>query len=216
MNIYDESLIVQTNMKNINLLSLEQHLWESGHTYIAGVDEAGRGPLAGPVVAAAVIFPENIRITGINDSKKLSPRMREMLFSEIEARSLSCGIGCVGPIEIDRINILQATLNAMRIALQNLLYSPDYVLIDGNKSIHALEYPQSAIVKGDQLSLSIAAASIMAKVYRDRLMCEFDSKYPEYGFAQHKGYPTRKHVQAIHDNGYCPIHRRSFNVRKLI
>ena len=199
----------------MHISDIEQKLWSQGFEFIAGVDEAGRGPLAGPVIAAAVIFSKNTFIPGVDDSKKLSARARERLFDDIIHQSISYGIGCVNAPEIDRINILQASLKAMEIAIETLLRPPDVVLIDGIYTIKSLQYPQLTITRGDQLSFSIAAASIIAKVYRDRLMRNYDKVYPVYGFACHKGYPTRKHVQAIYDHGFCPIHRRTFHVRQL-
>ncbi|MBN1154485.1 ribonuclease HII [candidate division KSB1 bacterium] len=203
-------------MRNQNTFDIESGLWSQGYHLIAGVDEAGRGPLAGPVIAAAVIFPQNLHIQDVNDSKKLTAIARERLYDQIISHSLAYGIGCVEPQEIDRINILQASLKAMKCAIDNLSKPPDFVLIDGNQPIKSLCYPQSPIVKGDSLCFSIAAASIIAKVYRDRLMREYDILYPNYGFARHKGYPTRKHIQAIHQHGLSPIHRRTFHVRQSI
>ena len=194
------------------LLSLENKLHAAGINYLAGVDEAGRGPLAGPVVAAAVIFPQDVYITGINDSKLLSPSRREELYKRIFVESESIGVGQSSPQEIDQINILQASLLAMKRALENLTAMPDYVLIDG---LHVIpDYPvhQEALVKGDRRSFSVAAASIIAKVERDRLMMNYHQAYPEYGFDRHKGYPSKAHRTAIKMHGYCDIHRRSFKV----
>ncbi len=177
--------------------------------YPAGVDEAGRGPLAGPVVAAAVMLQKEFQIPGLNDSKKLSHTKREKLFDEIKEKALYVGIGIVDNNEIDRINILQAALRAMEIAVENLKVSPDFLLIDGNQKT-SLIIPQKAIIKGDSKSTSIAAASIIAKVTRDRIMSEFDSQYPEYNFTKHKGYPTKEHYEMIKKYGPCPIHRKTF------
>ncbi|MDZ7262374.1 MAG: ribonuclease HII [candidate division KSB1 bacterium] len=197
------------------LLQWERALWAQGLTYLAGVDEAGRGPLAGPVVAAAVIFPEDIFIARVNDSKKLMPVERETLYEIIMDKALCVGIGQVSEEEIDRINILQATHQAMRLALGQLHIQPEHILVDGY-GLPGHSLPQTAIVGGDRKCFSIAAASIIAKVTRDRMMIEYDKKYPQYGFAQHKGYPTRAHIQAIQKYGLCPIHRRSYKIRKLI
>ena len=191
------------------MLRYERALWQRGVTAVAGVDEAGRGPLAGPVVAAAVIFDHDVYIEGINDSKKLTEKNREIKYGEIQQRALDVGIGMVTETEIDRINILQASLKAMRMAIGRLSVRPDHILIDGNVLPEKF-YPQTAIVKGDQICFSIAAASIVAKVTRDRMMIEYDTLYPEYGFARHKGYGTKKHLEAIHQFGPCPIHRKSF------
>lgn len=179
---------------------------------MAGVDEAGRGPLAGPVVAAAVILPPFWQSQSIFDSKKLSEARREVGFQIISENALAVGIGIVAEQEIDRINILQATLKAMRIALENLQPPAQFALVDG-KQIPNMTLPMQAIVKGDQLSQSIAAASIIAKVTRDRLMREYARGYPLYGFERHKGYPTRDHIATIRKYGLCPLHRRSFHVK---
>lgn len=186
-----------------------------GYQYIAGIDEAGRGPLAGPVVSAAVILPDSFNCPGVTDSKKLSEKKREALFPEINAQALAVGIGMASHQEIDQINILQASLLSMKRAVQNLtLYPdylvPDYLLIDGKFTID-MELPQQAIVKGDSKSISIAAASIIAKVTRDRFMATLHKTYPQYNFIQHKGYPTKAHKQAIIEYGPCPVHRKTFN-----
>lgn len=179
------------------------------YTYICGVDEAGRGPLAGPVVAAAVILPKDCRILYANDSKKLSAKKRDILYDEIMAKALSVGIGMSGPQRIDEINILQATYEAMREAINKMSPSPDLLLNDA-VTIPDLLIPQVPIIKGDAKSLSIACASIVAKVTRDRLMMEYDKIMPEYGFASHKGYGSREHIEAIKNNGPSPIHRQTF------
>ena len=194
------------------LLSLENKLHAAGINHLAGVDEAGRGPLAGPVVAAAVVFPQGVYIKGINDSKLLSPSRREELYTRIFIEADSIGVGQSSPQEIDQINILQASLLAMKRALENLTAMPDYILVDG---LHVIpDYPvhQEALVKGDRRSFSVAAASIIAKVERDRLMVNYHQTYPEYGFERHKGYPSKAHRIAIKKYGYCDIHRRSFKV----
>lgn len=177
--------------------------------YICGIDEAGRGPLAGPVVAGAVVLPKDSRILYINDSKKLSEKKREELFDVISQEAVSIGIGIISPERIDEINILQATYEAMREAINKLTVKPDILLNDA-VTIPNVTIPQVPIIKGDAKSLTIGAASIMAKVTRDRLMYEYDAAYPEYGFAKHKGYGTKQHTQAILEYGPCPIHRMSF------
>jgi len=180
-----------------------------GYCNIAGIDEAGRGPLAGPVVAACVMLPENCLIEGINDSKKLSPAKREKLYDIILDRAVSYGIGIVDEKRIDEINILNATKLAMKTAVEQMSVKPDILLIDAVK-LDDLDIPQKSIIKGDELSISIAAASIIAKVTRDRMISEADSQYPEYGFKKHKGYGTAEHINAIKKYGICPIHRISF------
>ena len=182
---------------------------EQGYTAVCGVDEAGRGPLAGPVCAAAVILPAGLVIEGVNDSKKLSEKKREELFPVICEKALAYGIGWADEREIDEINILQATYRAMKRAVESLPLTADYSLIDGNR-MPPLAIPGTTIVKGDALSMSIAAASILAKVSRDRVMVQFSRDYPQYGFEQHKGYGTAAHVQALREYGPCPLHRQSF------
>lgn len=182
---------------------------DEGFSCIAGVDEAGRGPLAGPVVAAAVVLPENVTLDGINDSKKLSSQKRERLFQEILNTSLSTGIGYVLPRDIDRTNILHASLRAMERAISCLTVLPDLVLIDGPYRL-SIAFRQIGIPGGDAKSLSIAAASIVAKVFRDRLMSRYHMLYPDYGFDRHKGYPTKAHLEALASLGPSPIHRLSF------
>lgn len=191
------------------MLEFEQMAYRSGYRRIAGIDEAGRGPLAGPVVAAAVILPEGVALPGVTDSKKLSARRREELFALIHSRALSIGVGYGDHLLIDRVNILQATLSAMRDAVLALIPPPDYLLIDGISAI-PLQLPQRTIKKGDSASLSISAASIVAKVTRDRLMVEYDSLYPGYGLAEHKGYGSPSHLAAIAALGPSPIHRTTF------
>lgn len=195
-------------------MAYEKKYWDAGILHIAGVDEAGRGPLAGPVVASAVIFAKDVQIDGVNDSKKLSEKKREQLFHVIHERALCVGIGIVGPDVIDRINILQASFLAMNKALHSLSVQPQQLLVDGNFFSHEI-YPVENIIKGDSLSHSIAAASIIAKVTRDALMKEWHEQYPEFNFAQHKGYGTKAHIEAIRQYGYTPIHRRSFHVDQL-
>ena len=192
------------------MLTHERRLWDSGRSYIAGVDEVGRGPLAGPVVAAAVILPRDFDVLGIDDSKKLSPKKREELFEVIKEKALAWAVGWVGPERIDEINILEATKEAMTQAVQGLSLPPDHVLIDGNFTVRALALPQTAIVKGDANSTSIAAASILAKVTRDRYMEEMDLVYPGYAFASNKGYGTKAHYDGLKAQGPTPIHRKTF------
>ena len=184
------------------------------YSYICGIDEAGRGPLAGPVVAGAVILPKDARILYINDSKKLSEKKREELFDVICSEALAYGIGVVPSERIDEINILQATYEAMREAINKLDITPDILLNDA-VTIPEVNIRQVPIIKGDAKSMSIAAASILAKVTRDRMMLEYDAVYPEYGFARHKGYGTKQHTDALVKYGACPIHRRTF-IKKFI
>jgi ribonuclease HII len=190
-------------------LELESTLWDNGFRTICGIDEAGRGPLAGPVVAAAVIFPRGLVIEGVEDSKIVSEKRREELYSLILKSALSHGVGIVSHGEIDRINILQATISAMHKALAALSVEPDFVIVDGN-SFKDGRYPYQNIIDGDASSFTIAAASIIAKVSRDNIMREFHLRYPEYGFNQNKGYGTKRHIEAIRKHGLCDIHRRSF------
>lgn len=187
----------------------EREPYKKGFSLIAGTDEAGRGPLAGPVVAAAVILPKDIFIKGLNDSKKLTEKKREELFDVIKKEALDIGIGMVDQNEIDKINILNAAKKAMVLAVRNLKVRPDILFVDAEK-LEDQEIKQISIVKGDALSVSIAAASVIAKVTRDRLMKEIDEKYPQYGFLNHKGYGTKEHINAIKKYGICPIHRISF------
>ena len=188
----------------------EKKLRATGIIRIAGVDEAGRGALAGPVVAAAVVLPERFRHRKLNDSKQLAPELREEIYDELVSNlEIAWAIGVVDHIEIDRINILRATHQAMRIALAALSAPPDHVLIDG-LPVFPFSFPQTAIIDGDCYSLSIAAASVIAKVTRDRMMRDFCAQFPEYCFGQHKGYSTELHLTRLHEFGPCPIHRRSF------
>ena len=191
------------------LRAFERDYTAKGYTAICGIDEAGRGPLAGPVVAAAVILPLDAEILFLNDSKKLSEARREALFDEICAKAVSYGIGTVSPARIDEINILQATYEAMREAIAKLTPAPDLCLNDAVK-IPGVTLPQVPIVKGDAKSLSIAAASVLAKVTRDRFITSCDALYPEYGFAKNKGYGTAAHIAALKAHGATPLHRRSF------
>lgn len=183
--------------------------YASSFTQICGIDEAGRGPLAGPVVAGAVILPVDCEILYLNDSKKVSASRRELLFDEIQEKAVACGVGIVSQEHIDEMNILQATYEAMRQAVNQLSVSPDLLLVDA-VTIPNVAMKQVGIVKGDARSVSIAAASILAKVTRDRIMEEYDTRYPGYGFADHKGYGSQAHIQALKKLGPCPIHRRTF------
>jgi len=194
---------------DLPLNHFEQAARRNGFQCIAGVDEAGRGPLAGPVVAAAVVLPDDFELAGLTDSKQVAPGTRLRLFSEIRSRALTVGVGIVPAAEIDRINILQATLRAMALAVTRLAASPDFLLVDGINSV-PLAIPQSTLKKGDARSLSIAAASIVAKVVRDRMMIGYDRRFPDYGFAGHKGYGSAAHLAAIARVGPCPLHRRTF------
>lgn len=180
-----------------------------GFERVCGVDEAGRGPLAGPVFAAAVILPEGCEIEGLNDSKKISEKKRELLFDIIKEKAVSWSVASASEKEIDELNILQATFLAMKRAVEGLSVKADFALIDGNR-MPPLTIKAKTIVKGDSLSASIAAASILAKVSRDRLMLEIDKDYPQYKFSQHKGYATKLHYEMIKEHGIAPIHRRSF------
>ena len=196
------------------MCEIENERRKKGYKYIAGVDEAGRGPLAGPVYAAAVILPEGMLIEGINDSKKLSEKKREELFDVICEKASAYFIAEVSHTRIDEINILNATFEAMNKAVNGLNIRPDYVLIDGNR-IKGMEIPHETVVKGDAKSISIAAASILAKVSRDRVMYEMAKQYPLYGFDKHKGYGTKAHCDAILKYGACEIHRKSF-LKKIL
>ena len=192
-----------------NPWAIENSVRQNGYSRIAGIDEAGRGPLAGPVVSAAVILPPVFPSDGITDSKKLSARQREKLYETIYANAIAVGVGIVDALEIDRINILQAALLSMAFSVANLKPQPDFLLIDGSFRI-ASNLPQQAVPKGDALSITIAAASIVAKVTRDRLMERYSEEYPQYQFFRHKGYPTKQHKAAIQQYGCCPIHRKTF------
>jgi len=194
----------------------EQELWQLGFVNIAGVDEAGMSPLAGPVVAAAAILPIGYRRAGIDDSKKLSAEQRDELAAHIKREAVAWAVGVVEPDEIDRINIYRAGLLAMRRAVEALRVAPDHLLIDA-RSLKELAVPQRGIIRGDAECISIAAASILAKTRRDALMVDLDQRYPGYGFARHKGYPVEEHVRALRERGVLPIHRRSFGpVRRAL
>jgi ribonuclease HII len=191
------------------LCAFEQPLWDAGLTLVGGVDEVGMAPLAGPVIAAAVILSPGARIKGVNDSKQLTPEERDALEPAIRACAVAVGIGRAEVEEIDTVNIYQAGLLALRRAVLALLPRPQYLLVDARK-LKDLDIPQQPIVKGDAKSITIGAASIVAKVHRDRLMAELDAQHPGYGFASHKGYPTPEHFETLEKLGACPIHRRSF------
>lgn len=192
-----------------NMCTYEAEAYKKGAKVIAGVDEAGRGPLAGPVVAAAVVLPEGIIIEKLNDSKKLTAKKRQEIFEVIVEKAVDYSIGIVDEKCIDEINILNATKKAMKIAISNLSIRPDIVLIDAVE-LNDISVKQVSIIKGDALSISIAAASILAKVTRDKMMVEMDKIYPQYGFAKHKGYGTKAHIEAIKKYGITPIHRLTF------
>ena len=207
----------------VDIAFFEREAKVKGFPFIAGIDEAGRGPLAGPVVSAAVILPDDVifqnesekhqnkdAVSGITDSKALTEKKRERLYDVIYENAVSIGIGIVDAVFIDRINILKASLLSMKIACDHLYPNPDFLLIDGKFEIDST-IPQKAVIKGDSKSISVAAASIIAKVTRDRLMLKYHEEYPEYGFNRHKGYPTRKHREIVHHLGPTPIHRVTFN-----
>ena len=196
-------------MSQIDMWEIEDSLRANGYELICGVDEAGRGPLAGPVCAAAVILPRDAEIPGLNDSKKLSDKKRRELYPIIKEKALCYGIGFASHEEIDQINILQATYLAMERALSQLTITPQQVLIDGNRA-KDFGLPVRTVVHGDSLSMSIAAASVLAKMTRDDLMLEMAKEYPQYGFEIHKGYGTKAHYEALRTYGACPIHRNSF------
>ena len=196
-------------MSDVNLWEIEQTWADRGFHAICGIDEAGRGPLAGPVCAAAVILPERLDIPGLNDSKKLTDKKRRELFPIIEEQAVAFGLGWASQEEIDEINILQATFLAMSRAVEQLKIRPDLALVDGNRA-PALDLPVETVVKGDSLSASIAAASVLAKVSRDDVMLRMAEEYPGYGFEVHKGYGTKAHYEALRKFGPSPIHRRTF------
>lgn len=189
---------------------LETKAFENGFSAVCGVDEAGRGPLAGPVCAAAVILPQNCAIEGLNDSKKLSEKKRELLYDEIIEKAVSYCVAYGSLEEIEQYNILRATYLAMNRAIEGLKITADFALIDGNRAPANIKIPCQTVIKGDAKSCSIAAASILAKVTRDRLLLEYDKEYPQYNFAKHKGYGTAEHYAAIKQYGPCAIHRLSF------
>ncbi len=194
----------------LNLKQIEKEYYSRNIEYIAGIDEAGRGPLAGPVVVASVIMPKDSMIEGVNDSKKVSEKKREKLYDLILEEAISYGIGIIYQDEIDEINILQATKKGLTNAIEQMKIKPDLILVDALNGINTLGIPYQSIIKGDAKCYSISAASIIAKVTRDRIMREWDAVYPEYGFSSHKGYGTAKHIAALKEYGPCPLHRRSF------
>ena len=194
----------------IELKKQEKELENKGFKYICGIDEAGRGPLAGPVVVASVIMPEDSMIEGVNDSKKISEKKREKLYDQIIEEAICYGVGIIGQDEIDEINILNATKKGLTMSLKELTTKPDLIIVDALTHIDTMGIPYQSIIKGDAKCYSIAAASIIAKVTRDRIMREWDKVYPEYGFERHKGYGTAAHIAAIKEYGPCPIHRETF------
>ena len=197
------------------LKEIDKSYFKEGYNYICGIDEAGRGPLAGPVVLAAVIMPKDSMIEGVNDSKKVSEKKREKLYELIIEEAISYSVGIVDQNEIDRINILNATKAGLTEAVRTLKVKPELILVDALTNIDTCGVPYQSIIKGDAKSYSIAAASIIAKVTRDRIMREWDKVYPQYGFEKHKGYGTAAHISAIKENGLCPLHRLSF-VKNII
>ncbi len=205
--------LAQLNEKNRinNILRYEKELWAKGYNFIAGVDEAGRGPLAGPVVAAAAIFPKDVFIYGVNDSKKLSTQKRKEILIEIKNKALATGIGIIEADEIDVLNIYNASLKAMSLAIKKLNVNPDFVLSDAFK-VPGISFPQKPIIQGDARSLTIAAASIIAKETRDGIMGDIDQEFPQYGFSNNKGYPTKEHREALRKYGVSPYHRKTFNL----
>lgn len=196
-------------MTNREYLALEHEIQSQGYALVCGADEAGAGPLAGPVYAAAVILPEDFDLPWLNDSKKVTPKRREVLFDQICTQAVAWAVASVGEREIDEINILNARLKAMDLAIHKLDPAPDFALIDGNRN-SGITLPNRAVVHGDSLSASISAASVLAKVSRDRYMLEMAKRYPEYHFERHKGYGTKLHYEMLRQYGPCPIHRRSF------
>ena len=204
---------MEESQRIIEMYRFEKEFYDRDIVMVAGCDEAGRGPLAGPVVAAAVILPPFCEIPQLNDSKKLTEKKRFALDPEIKEKAVAWAVARVEHDEIDEINILEASLKAMKLALEHLSVKAEAVLIDGPHGLRQDEIPQRPIVKGDALSASIAAASILAKTERDRIMVAYDALYPEYGFKKHKGYPTKQHRESIHQYGFSPIHRRTFRVK---
>ena len=198
-----------------NLLKYERELYKNNITLIAGVDEAGRGPLVGPVVAAAVILPKNYALEGLNDSKQLSEKKREQFYQILQKEAISIGVGIVSAKEIDEINILEASRKAMYLAIENLDVKPEYILSDA-MSLNELDIPSRSIIHGDALSLSIAGASVIAKVTRDHMMYELDKKYPEYHYKKNKGYPTKEHLELIKKYGITKEYRMTFRPVKFI
>ena len=201
----------EKEIERLNVLKeFENKLYSEGLKYIAGIDEAGRGPLAGPVVVGIAIMKPDSFIEGVNDSKKISEKKRELLYEQITNEAIDWSVGIVDQNEIDEINILNATKKALHMAITNLKIKPDRILVDALEHIDTCGIPYTSIIKGDAKVYSISTASIIAKVTRDRMMKEYDEIYPEYGFAGHKGYGTAKHIQAIKAYGPCPLHRKTF------
>lgn len=201
----------EKEIERLNVLKeFENKLYSEGLKYLAGIDEAGRGPLAGPVVVGIAIMKPDSFIEGVNDSKKISEKKRELLYEQITNEAIDWSVGIVDQNEIDEINILNATKKALHMAITNLKIKPDRILVDALEHIDTCGIPYTSIIKGDAKVYSISAASIIAKVTRDRMMKEYDEIYPEYGFAGHKGYGTAKHIQAIKTYGPCPLHRKTF------
>lgn len=198
----------EERLKELKKIEMDYH--KQGMKYIAGIDEAGRGPLAGPVVVGCVIMPEDSIIEGVNDSKKISEKKREKLYDEIIENAISWSVAIIGWNEIDEINILNATKKGVTECINNLQIKPELILVDALKGIDTCNIPYVSMVKGDAKCYSISAASIVAKVTRDRIMREWDEVYPQYGFAKHKGYGTKAHIEALKEYGPCPIHRKSF------
>lgn len=203
-----------TSLATMPDFEFEQRHWDAGRRLVAGVDEAGRGCLAGPVVAAAVVLPPDANLPGLDDSKKLTADQREGLYGRVHAEALAVGVGTCSPAEVDTLNVLWAAMEAMRRAIADLALVPALALIDGNRVPPGLAIPAEALVKGDAKSLSIAAASVIAKVTRDRQMVELDASFPAYGFAGHKGYPTAQHYDALAAHGPSIHHRRSFRLTR--
>lgn len=197
-----------------HLLEFDNKFRRNGINYLCGVDEAGRGPLAGPVVAAAVIFSDDVYIEGVFDSKKVTPDVREQIYEEVKEKALAYSVGVIHHLEIDEVNILMATKRAMKEAIRKLNVEPELILADGNFYNHR-KCKVNNIVKGDEKSFSVAAASILAKVTRDRMMCDYEKKFPNFSFSRHKGYGTKEHIQEILDYGYTEIHRRTFRLRAI-
>lgn len=198
-----------------NLKQIEKNIYDTGIQNICGIDEAGRGPLAGPVVVAAVIMPKDSMIEGVNDSKKVSEKKRELLYEQITKEAISYSVGIIDQREIDEINILNATKKGLTIAIKELETKPERILVDALTKIDTCGIPYMSIIKGDAKSYAIASASIIAKVTRDRIMRQWDEIYPQYGFEKHKGYGTKAHIDAIKEYGLCPLHRLSF-VKNII
>ena len=194
----------------IKLKEIEEEIYNTGIETICGIDEAGRGPLAGPVVVAAVVMPRNSAIEGVNDSKKVSEKKRELLYDQIIEEALAYSVGIIDQKEIDEINILNATKKGLTTAVQDLKVKPQRIIVDALEHIDTCGIPYTSIIKGDAKCYSIAAASIIAKVTRDRIMRQWDEVYPQYGFEKHKGYGTKAHIAAIKEYGICPLHRKSF------